>query len=274
MVARRPKLLLRPVKLFALSDPHLSFGVPGRSMDRFGPEWVSHPERIKAHWEAVVGPKDVVVVPGDISWAKKFPAALEDLKWLGQLPGRKVILQGNHDIWWPSVTLLDQELPPNMHFVQNNHVRIGPFLFFGTRLWDTDEYSLFDLIEWDPNKGEIPGVLSDNDRERQNRIYDRELLRLQLSIQSIPGDFKGMRIGLSHYPPLNHELKPSRASQLYQQAGATHVIFGHLHSVKTSQREKAFGTLDGVTYHLTSCDLLGMKPKFICEVEEASSVKD
>ncbi len=254
------------MKLFALSDPHLSFGVPGKSMDRFGEEWVRHPDKIKAHWERLVGPDDVVVVPGDISWAKKFEAALADLIWIGSLPGKKVILRGNHDIWWPSASMLEQELPSNIRFIQNNHVKIGPFVFFGSRMWDTKEYSVFDLIEWDPKKGAIPGVKSSGDLKEQERIYDREILRLKLSIDSISSGTEGIRIGLSHYPPLDHLLTPSRASAMYAQAKARHVIFGHLHSVKKEFQGRAFGDLDGTCYHLTSCDYLGYEPKLICEV--------
>jgi uncharacterized protein len=253
------------MKLFAISDPHLSFGVPGKSMDRFGEEWIRHPDKIKTNWERLVGPEDIVVVPGDISWAKKFEAALEDLKWIGELPGRKVILRGNHDIWWPSVSLLEQEIPPSIRFVQNNHVKIGPFIFFGSRMWDTIEYSVFDLIDWDPKKGAIPGVKSGGDLKEQERIYDRELLRLKLSVDSISDGTPGIRIGLSHYPPLDHLLTPSRASALYAHAGAKHVIFGHLHSVKKELRSTAFGNLDGIEFHLTSCDFVDFTPKFICE---------
>lgn len=253
------------MKLFALSDPHLSFGVPGKSMDRFGAEWVRHPDKIKAHWESLVGPDDVVAVPGDISWAKKFEAALEDLKWLGALPGRKIILRGNHDIWWPSASVLEQELPPSVSFIQNNHVKIGPFVFFGSRLWDTEEYSVFDLIDWDPKKGSIPGVKTGGDLKEQERIYDREIMRLNLSADSIPDDMPGVRIGLSHYPPLDHLLKPSRASHIYARKHAKHVIFGHLHSVKKDMYGKAFGDLQGTVYHLASCDYLDYVPKLICE---------
>ncbi len=212
-----------------------------------------------------MGPEDVVAVPGDISWAKKFEAALEDLNWIGSLPGRKVILRGNHDIWWPSASLLEQELPPSVRFVQNNHVKIGPFVFFGSRMWDTEEYSVFDLIDWDPKKGSIPGIKTGGDLKEQERIYDRELLRLKLSVDSVSDGTPGVRIGLSHYPPLDHLLKPSRASALYAHAGAQHVIFGHLHSVKKEFQGRAFGNLEGVHYHLTSCDYLDYTPKFICE---------
>jgi predicted phosphohydrolase len=253
------------MRLFALSDPHLAFGVAGKTMDRFGAEWVRHPDKIRANWEKAVGPDDVVAVPGDISWAKKFETALEDLRWLGTLPGRKIILRGNHDIWWPSSSLLERELPPSVAFIQNNHVKIGPFVFFGARLWDTGEYSVFDLIEWDAAKGPIPGLKSEGDVKEQERIYDRDLMRLKLSIDSIPADLPGMRIGLSHYPPLDHLLRPSRASRMYSEAGAQHVIFGHLHSVKKEFQGQAFGKTGDTEYHLASCDYLDYAPKLICE---------
>lgn len=87
------------MRLFALSDPHLAFGVPNKTMDRFGAEWVNHPAKIAAAWRETVGPRDVVAVPGDISWGKKLPEVMPDLEWLDALPGIKVILRGNHDFW-------------------------------------------------------------------------------------------------------------------------------------------------------------------------------
>lgn len=250
------------MKLFALSDPHLSFGVEGKSMDRFGAEWVRHPEKIEAAWRAAVGPRDVVAVPGDISWGKKLPEVMPDLEWLHRLPGVKVILKGNHDYWWPTNAILERELPPSLRFVHNNHVTVGPYVFFGARLWDTTEYSVFDLIAWDPAKGSIPGVKAGADLKKQEEIYDHELQRLKISASGLP---QGVRIGLTHYPPLDHRGTPSRASAAFAKAGAKHVIFGHLHSVKTEWKGKAFPPVDGVEYHLASCDYLDFAPEFICE---------
>lgn len=253
------------MKLFAISDPHLAFDIPGRTMDRFGAEWIDHPAKIKAHWERLIGPDDVVAVTGDISWAKRFEGALADLRWLHELPGKKIILKGNHDLWWPSSSLMEKELPSSIRFLHNNHVVIGPFVFFGARLWDTQEYSVFDLIEWDAKKGPIPGLKAGTDLAEQERIYDRDLMRLKLSIDSLPKDAPGLRIGLTHYPPLDHLLRPSRAANLLTEAGARHVIFGHLHSVKKEFAGRAFGETRGVHYHLVSCDYLDYTPKLICE---------
>jgi predicted phosphohydrolase len=257
------------MRLFALSDPHLAFGVPGKTMDRFGAEWVDHPAKIAAAWRELVGPRDVVAVPGDISWAKKLPDAMPDLEWLDALPGTKVILRGNHDLWWPTNAVLERELPPSIRFVHNNHAKVGPFVFFGTRLWDTTEYSVNPLIEWDPKKGPIPGasgMMPGVDVAKQDEIYDHELHRLKMSASGLP---EGLRIGLTHYPPLDHLLNPTRASTLLEDAGARHVIFGHLHSIKEEWRGKAFGVREDsaqkTEYHLTAVDTIGFRPKLICE---------
>jgi predicted phosphohydrolase len=100
------------MKLFALSDPHLSFGVANKTMDRFGAEWIAHPMKIEAHWRDVVGPRDVVAVPGDISWGKKLPDVMPDLEWLDKLPGIKVILRGNHDF---CSSVLASGIPRSIH---------------------------------------------------------------------------------------------------------------------------------------------------------------
>jgi predicted phosphohydrolase len=169
--------------------------------------------------------------------------------------------------------VLEREQPPSIRFVHNNHAKAGSFVFFGSRLWDTTEYSVTDLIEWDPKKGPIPGsngMMPGVDAAKQDEIYDHELQRLKISTSGLPD---GVRIGLTHYPPLDHLLTPSRASKMLEDAGAKHVIFGHLHSVKAEWRGKAFGTrsgseggMPGTEYHLTACDYIGFRPKLICEI--------
>lgn len=247
--------------VFLLSDPHLSLDVPDKKMDRFGEVWVGHIDKIARAWRETVGEKDIVLVPGDISWAKRFESALEDLRFLDALPGTKVLLRGNHDIWWPSSAALARSLPPSLRFLHNNSVELDDFVFFGTRLWDTSEYSVFDIIDWDPKKGAIPEEKKGADLKAQETIYDRELQRLQLSISTLPVRSEAMRIALTHYPPLDHHLNPSRASRLIEKAGARHAVFGHLHSVKAELKGRLFGEKNGVHYHLGSCDYLDFRPK-------------
>ncbi len=234
-------------------------------MDRFGAIWVEHPAKIEKNWLEMVAPDDVVLVPGDISWGKKLGEAMPDLLWLSRLPGEKVILKGNHDYWWPNSTTLHRELPPTVQAIHNDHIRIGPFIFLGARLWDTEEYSVEEIIDWDPAKGSLPSPKSQNDLREQERLYVRELERLQLSIDSAAMAGEGLRIGLTHYPPLDASLRPSRASSMLRASGVQHVVFGHLHSVRENMPKPIFGITGGVEYHLTSCDYLGFRPKLIAE---------
>jgi predicted phosphohydrolase len=256
--------IFEAMRLFALSDPHLSFGTPEKSMDRFGEQWVKHSEKIQKHWTQQVDSKDVVVLPGDISWARNMEQVLPDLLWIHALPGTKIILKGNHDHWWPKNTTQKQEIPDSIHLIQNNSCSIGPYIFFGARLWDTTEYSVMNIIDWN---GELPSPPSKEEIEKIEKLYNRELDRLQLSIESLQknvlqSDMESKTlIGLCHYPPLNSSLESSRASHLFETTGAKHVIFGHLHSV---QKGTHFGKRGDTEYHLTSCDYIDFKLKYIC----------
>ncbi len=159
------------MKVFALSDPHLAFSTPDKEMDRFGDIWVDHPRKIRINWEKTISSEDIVLVAGDVSWAKNFKLALDDLNWLDTLPGIKVILKGNHDFWWPKSNILMKNLPPTIHVIRNNCIRIGRFAFFGTRLWDTMEYSCDAIVEWDPNKGDILQKKTEDELKKQEKIY-------------------------------------------------------------------------------------------------------
>ena len=108
------------MKIFAIGDLHLSFDERiEKPMDVFGPRWVNHYQRVREHWEAMVDSEDVVIIPGDVSWGLRQEEALADFAWIHQLPGRKVITKGNHDLWWTSVTKLNK-LYDDITFLQNH----------------------------------------------------------------------------------------------------------------------------------------------------------
>ena len=113
------------MRIFAIGDLHLPGG-DKKPMDVFGSHWENHFERISEDWRARVTQEDVVLIPGDISWAMQLGAAVEDLRRIGGLPGRILILRGNHDYWWSSLTQLRACLPENMIAVQNDACAIGP----------------------------------------------------------------------------------------------------------------------------------------------------
>ncbi|MBF0430381.1 MAG: metallophosphoesterase [Fibrobacteria bacterium] len=254
------------MKIFALSDPHLAFSVPDKVMNCFGDVWIDHFRKIQMFWERLVSKDDIVIITGDISWAKKVEQAIDDLHWLHCLPGKKVIVRGNHDFWWSSTRKMKYQLPSSLNMVHNNCVQMGKVVFFGTRLWDTEEYNCDDIVDWDPRKCRIQEKKKGEKLEQQEKIYNRELERLKLSIKTLPKSDDVLKIGLCHFPPLDHKLNPSRASALFESAGAKHVVFGHLHSLFNTNGY--FGKLDGVEYHLTSGDYLRFRPKLIAEVED------
>ena len=122
------------MSIFAIGDLHLPGG-DKKPMDVFGAHWERHFERICADWQSRVKPEDIVLIPGDISWAMQLGDALNDLREIAKLPGTILLLRGNHDYWWSSLSQLRACLPENMHAVQNDAFDAGDCVFCGTRGW-------------------------------------------------------------------------------------------------------------------------------------------
>lgn len=243
--------------IWALADLHLSFGVKGKEMDVFGAKWKDHPEKIRTNWLKHVSPDDLVLLPGDISWAMNTDEAKPDLEWIDTLPGTKVMLRGNHDYWWTSLSKIEKIMPPSIHLVQNNAFRWKNVAIAGARLWDTPEYSFQQFIEYvdNPRANKLTEV--SHDQGETEKIFLRELGRLELSLKSIPRD-AAVRIAMTHYPPIGANLTHSRVSALLEKYGITLCAFGHLHNVK--QGLPMFGMKDGVRYTLVSCDYVDFNP--------------
>lgn len=245
------------MSVWALADLHLSFGVPEKSMEVFGPEWVNYGEKIRENWQAVIKPDDLVLLPGDISWAMRLDQAQADLEWIHSLPGTKVMIKGNHDYWWHSVSKVKEILPPSIYVIQNDAFNWGEYSIGGARLWDSDEYDFHEYIDY----RESPVPSSKEEKKDCKKIFNRELHRLELSLKSLnPSAQK--RIVMTHYPPISADLKPSRIAALLEKYDVDVCIFGHLHSVKRDQA--LFGIRESIQYLLTSADYLDFKPLKIC----------
>lgn len=228
-------------------------------MEVFGPVWKDYPKKIQENWERVVGADDLVLIPGDISWAMKPEEALKDLDFIDQLPGEKLIIRGNHDYWWPTASKLQGLLPPSIHFVQNNAFDWKDCTFGGARLWDTHEYSFEEVIEFVENplaKKKNAEELA-KEKEEGERIFVRDLERLKLSLQALNPKAKH-RIALTHYPPIGKDLKPSRASAILEDFKIDICVFGHLHNVRENSLN--FGEARDVRYIFASADYLGFTP--------------
>ena len=247
--------------VWAIADLHLSFGVPNKKMDLFGQQWRDHPDKVSAHWEALINDDDLVLLAGDLSWAKHLDDALVDLHWIGALPGTKVMIRGNHDYWWSSLAKLNQVLPPSLHYIQNNAFNWNGITIAGARLWDSVEYRFDTIIHTAEGAPSPPPY--DHDIAGNEKIFERELLRLERSLQELD-PAAHHRIAMTHYPPIGLDLAPSRASKLLERYGVEACIFGHLHNV-TAETPPPFGEAHGVRYLLTAADFLAFTPLLVLE---------
>ncbi len=225
------------MKLFALADPHLGQGVD-KAMDIFGPLWKRHTERLAANWTETVGPDDTVLVPGDISWAMKLEDALVDLEFLHALPGRKILLKGNHDYWWGSRAKVEKVLPASLRLLQNDAVDLG------------DGVGVVGTRGWTPPGSARAGA-------EDATIFARELQRFTLSVASA-GDRFTTLIAMLHYPPLTSGMGETPFVPLLQAAGVKACVYGHLHA--GDHRFAVTGRHDGIDYYFVAADALGFRP--------------
>ena len=231
------------MKLFALADPHLSFNSAGeeyKPMGIFGDIWLNHGEKIRANWLDVVQDDDVVLLPGDISLAMTLEEVQPDLNFLAKLPGRKIISKGNHDLWWDSLSKVKKILPEGFAIIQNNSFVFGNVAVCGTRGWQCPE-----------------GAFADAHDEK---IFQRELGRLKLSLDSVPKEVRH-KIVMLHYPPVNGRQERSAFVELMLQYGVELCLYGHLHSYAIQNALE--GVHWGMEFQLVSADYLGFRPREI-----------
>lgn len=234
------------VAIYAIADTHLSLAVD-KPMTVFGPLWAGHPELLFERWRETVGPDDIVLVPGDISWGMRLDEALPDLQALDALPGRKILIQGNHDYWWQSVSKLRALPLETISFIQNDHVLLGDgWAACGTRGW---------ICPGDRAWAENP--------DHNQKIYDREVQRLGLSLASAAQAGASRIIAMTHYPPFDESGRATAFTDLLSETPGVEIcLYGHIHSAP--RHEKAVqGEVGGVTYHLVAADYLQFSPKCI-----------
>lgn len=224
------------MKVFAISDLHLSTSNP-KPMNIFGSGWDNYFDEICDDWNEKVSPDDIVLLPGDFSWGMRMDDALADFALVAKLPGRKVILRGNHDYWWNTLSQVRSALPQGFYALQNDCFRFDNVLICGTRGWVCPD--------------------GNNLSAEDKKIYLRETERLKLSIAAM----QKMRqptdkvIAIMHFPPFNGRYEESDFVRQFVAADVPTVVYGHLHG------KDCRATLDmnkfGIKFLLTSCDLVG-----------------
>lgn len=226
------------MKIFSISDLHLDINNT-KPMDIFGPVWQNYLDKIIESWNNLVTDNDVVILAGDFSWAMKLEDAKKDFEFLNSLKGIKIIIRGNHDYWWSSLSKVRQALPQNVYALQNDAIKIGDYIFCGNRGWLIPEGKF-------------------NNEENQ-KIYARELIRLDLSLQSAKKYQTNNEkiIYITHYPPFNNNQQTNEFTTKLEQAGVYKVVFGHLHGYVNPKM--IYNKINNIEYYLTSCDAVKNK---------------
>lgn len=227
--------------IFAISDLHLALSVD-KPMDVFGARWSNYMERLEENWHSTVGVNDHVLIPGDISWATYLEQAYEDFLFIDKLPGKKIISKGNHDYWWTTKNKLDKFINENgfssIRFMHNNSYTVESAVVCGTRGWT------------------MPG--EEGFSAEDSKIYQRELVRLELSMKSAELPENGCLIAALHFPSFNSKGVFSGFLDIMHKYDVKYCIYGHLHG--EAHRNAIEGLVDGIDFRLVAADRLGFKP--------------
>lgn len=222
--------------LYAMGDLHLCLGAP-KPMDIFGGAWVGYMEKLRQGM-SVLQPEDTLVLLGDLSWALSLPEAQADFAWIDQIPGRKILLKGNHDYWWSTAKkfydFCGEQGFSQQFILNNNHYLYGETAICGTRGWFFEE--------------ERSGA-------HDEKVFHRELMRLEASLKSAGNREK---LVFLHYPPKYKGYECGEIVALLKKYGVRRCFYGHLHGA--SQNLALEGQWDGVEYRLVSADRLDFRP--------------
>ena len=230
------------MSIYAISDLHLSFN-DDKPMNVFGENWDNHEEKIEKNWIDTVKEDDLVILPGDFSWAMHLKDTLNDFKFLNRLPGKKVLIKGNHDYWWTTLKSMNDFLYTNkiedVSFILNNAFLYKDTVVVGTRGWAFTE------------------------TENSEKMHKRELMRLENSIKYAIEKYGSDKkiICAMHYPPITKNMVNNNEISMYvdlmKNNSIKNCIYGHLHG--KSHQEAVEGSINGIELKLVSCDYLNFK---------------
>lgn len=221
--------------IYTIGDLHLSFNT-NKPMDVFGETWKNYEEKIKKNWIEKVNKEDVVVLPGDFSWAMYLEETEKDFEFINNLPGKKILLKGNHDYWWTTVTRMRKYIEEKgfkqIDFLYNNSFESEGKIIAGAKGWTLSE------------------------DEEDKRLTKREADRLELSIKKGIEQFGEDKeiIIFMHYPPITKSYLNTAYLQIMKKYGVKKCYYGHLHS--SSIKEAVQGNIDGIEFKLVSADSL------------------
>ena len=235
--------------IYIIADLHLSLKDQNKNMSVFGGNWVGYEEKIKDNWKKVVNEDDLVIIPGDISWAMNLEDTIVDFSFINELPGKKILLKGNHDYWWTTVTKINKFLQENqfntISVLYNDSYCYNDYIIVGTRGWNIN-----------------------SDDEQDKKIINRELARLETSLKdgiNKYGNDKNI-ICCFHFPPITKvqiiKNESSKFLNILKKYNVKQCYYGHLHS--TAHREAIEENINGIELKLISSDYLNFELFKIC----------
>ena len=225
--------------LYAIGDLHLSLGAD-KPMDIFGGNWIGYMDKLKQGL-SVIGPEDTTVLLGDLCWGLSLEESKADFAWINEIPGRKIILKGNHDYWWNTASkfykFCEANGFQNQMILNNNHYEYDGWAICGTRGWFFEE---------------------ERSGEHDEKVFKRELLRLEASLKSA-GEMP--KIVFLHYPPLYKGYECREILELLQKYEVRRCYYGHLHGGSHSLAMQ--GQWGGIEFRLVAADYIGFKPHLV-----------
>lgn len=224
--------------LLAISDLHLSLSTD-KPMDVFSGNWEGYMKKLRDNWLYTVKPVDTVIIPGDISWATYLEKAREDFTFINSLPGRKIISKGNHDYWWTTAAKMNRFIEENqfdnIFFLHNNYYIYEDWVICGTRGWPVYE----------------------NGQDQEDvKIFNREMKRLELSLEQGKASGKEKVVAALHYPPFGSKYEYGFI-EVMKKYRVDICLYGHLHGDFSMGGQ---GLIDGIEFKLVSSDYLDFKP--------------
>lgn len=225
------------MKIFAISDLHLSINNP-KPMNIFGEVWDYYIDDIFEDWKEKVNQEDIVLLAGDFSWAMKLEDTKKDFELLKNLPGKKIIIRGNHDYWWKGISSVRNFIPEGFYAIQNDAIKFENIIICGTRGWTVPEEGQEQTAE-------------------DKKIFDREIIRLEMALveaNKLKTSEDDKIVVMIHYPPCNFKRDDSEFTKLLEKYNVSAVVYGHLHGYK---KASLYFKKNNIDYYLTSCDMVG-----------------
>lgn len=238
------------MSIFVIADLHLDTESNQKSMEVFGNRWINYVYKLQKNWERLITEHDTVVIPGDISWALTLSEAIPDLRWIECLPGKKILMKGNHDFWWSTASkmnkMFEEQNFSSIQLLSNNAIEVENYIIAGSRGWFTDR-----------------SMQSASQTVDYQKIINREVIRLKMSLdhaKKLQAESQKEILVFLHFPPIWSDFICEEILALLKEYGITRCFFGHIHSCYTAP---ASFVHDGIQFRIISADYLDFIPQIL-----------